>query len=553
MRKKKYIKACTLGLLTCMAVSLLNGCNYQQNAEQKINADEETDTETTTLWVLTEISKTDGMNYQAEQIAKQFEEEHEGVTVQLEILPTEEEEREVYLKQLRTQIMAGKGPDVYLLPTGDTVSTDMPTDSSMRRAILEYEIEPLFTDVVQAMYNGIFTDVSQYYEADDELHTEELNQAVMNGGVIEGCRYVLPIRYDMSALFTDPSLDENVGVSQEVIEEGIDALVQEALDRNDTLMTIGLQMPADTSLLPTLFDYEKGEILITEQEIADYMRLYQTWYEVTAAATPEFFVQCLETQYANARALEIPNATEEHIRHAFYIDFTIESFTSHSEYIQSAMHWSTVGFPLYSGFLPEALDQAALAMLLEKELEAQPMRTTAGSVVAEVTYYGAVGAGTENPELAYEFLREFLTEEYQWDILRPQTDRSKDEMFNFAQELQNDGLVEDSWPVRSKGAAYYLWENLQYQIYSEYSTGVPWTIDSYKKLRSDDITITDKDMAILDYAIDEVRFPITQEYEETLEYALTLLNNEDGTPTDVDIDALAKKVYKNLWWHLAEG
>lgn len=564
IKKKNYIKACALGLMLCIQISLLGGCDYWQNIGQKTNLDTDADTnadvdtnidtntEEATLWVLTEISKSDGMNYQAETIARQFEEDHEGITVQIEILPTEEEERKIYLKQLRTQIMAGEGPDVYLLPTGDLVSTDMATRFTQYRATLEYSMEPLFRDVMQAMYNGIFADVSQYYDADVELHTEELNQDVMNAGVIDGCRYVLPIRYDMQALFTDPS-NESSGVSQNVIDGGIDALVQEALDSDDALMAIGLYMPTDTSLLPTLFDYEKGEMLVTEQEIADYMRLYQAWYEVTAVSTPDFISQCEEIYYANLVALDMPDMTLEDIHYAYHMDFTLESFTSHSAYISSALHWSTVGVPLYSGFLPEALDQAALTRLLEKELEAQPMRATDGSVVAEVTYYGAVGAGTENPELAYEFLREFLTEGYQWDILRPRTDRSKDSLFNLAAEVQTDGLVEDSWPVRAKGAAYYLWENWQYQIYYEYSTGVHWSISSYKKLRSDDVTITDEDMSILDYAIDEVRFPITQDYEETLEYALTLLNHEDGTPTDVDIDALAKEVYKNLWWHLAEG
>lgn len=531
-----------LGLLLCVLV--LCGCNQRNN----------TSTENVTLWVVTEISKTDGMNNQAEMIAKQFEEEHENVTVELEILPTEEEERQRYLKQLQTKIMAGKGPDIYLLPTGNMLTTDLPSNASQKRETLEYSIDPLFRDVTQAMYNGIFADISQYYDHDTELGTEALNQDVMNAGVIEGERYVLPIRYDMPVLLTASSVNESTGLGQTLINDGIKALVETALDKQDVKMAIGLRMPADTSLLPTLFDYKKGKILICEQDIADYMRLYQSWYEMAAIPSQNLVTEFEENYYRTlAESDEVPGLTEEQIREMFAIDFSLESYVSLMDHINFGTHWSENGFPLYSCSLSGALYQAAISKVTEKELKAQPLRTMDGSVVAEITYYGAVGAGSQNPELAYSFLREFLTEEYQWDILRPQTDRSEDTLFNLANEIQNEGLVEDSWPVRTKGATQYLWKNLQYQLYEDYNSFFAESRKLHKSLKGKNTVLTDQDMPILNYAIDEVRFPINQEYEETLEYALSLLNNEDGTPTDVDIDELAKSVYKNLWWYLAEG
>lgn len=537
IRKGNYKKTCVVGLTVCMMFSLLSGCSRNQDTTQE------------TLWVLTEISKTDGMNNQAEQIAKAFEEEHEGVTVKLEILPTDEEEREIYLKQLRTQIMAGEGPDVYLLPTGNTVKTDLPGQTSQRRVELEYEIEPLFSDVTQAMYNGVFADVSRYYDADVELNTEGLNTEVMDAGVVDGCRYVLPIRYDMPTLFVDLSSSESAGISQILIHEGIGALARNIIDQEDTMMSIGLQMPSDTSLLPTLFDYEKGELLITEQEIADYMRLYQAWYALSA--TSDYLEQCEETYYD--RLMEsLPGMTMEELRDVIGVEFVHESLLSHLICIDG-MNWSEMGFVLYSGSLQNALEQEAISWVIEKDLESYPLRAVDGSVVAEVTYYGAVGAGTANLELAYDFLREFLTEGYQWDILRPQTDRSKDTAFDWAREIQNNGLVEESWPVRAKNAAFYLWKNWRYQLYYDYNDFYPESLARFKRFRNGDLMASMEDMAVLNYEIDEVRFPFTQDYEETLEYALALLNDEDGTPTDVDVDALAKEVYLNLWWHLAEG
>ncbi len=539
--KKNCKKICAMGLAVSMMFSVLCGCRQSPVHEQETNA--EAGDENTTLWVLTEISKTDGMNCQANQIIKAFEKEHEGVEVKLEILPTEAGEREVYLKQLRTQIMAGEGPDVYLLPTGNVVSTDIPGRGSQTRVEVKYEIEPLFRDVSQAMYNGVFVDVSRYYDADVELHTEELRKEVMDAGVMEGCRYVLPIRYDMPSLFVD--------MSRVWAESNICTIAQEILEKKDNTMAIGLSMPTDTLLLPTLFDYEKGEILVTEQEIADYMGLYQKWYAMYGPAVFDFVEQTKETFW---RAFDVPDVTWEQLPEMFPIELNRESFLTHDTMIDTGMHWSNLGFAFYSGGMQDALDQAAVEYVLGNDIASYPLRTMDGAVVAEVIYYGAVGAGTEQPELAYDFLREFLTEGYQWEMSRPQTDRSKDDMWNHAQELQNDGLVEESWPVRAQGAASHLWKNWRYQIYFEYNSFLPVSMEMHKAFQNGEIiTFVGNNVDVLNYEIDEVRFPFTQKYEETLEYALTLLNNEDGTPADVNIEELAREVYKNLWWHLAEG
>lgn len=547
--KKNCKKICAMGLVLGMMFSVLSSCSQAPAHEQDINA--EVGEKNTTLWVLTELSKTDGMNWQANQIAKAFEKEYEGVEVKLEILPTEAGEREVYLKQLRTQIMAGEGTDVYLLPTGDTITTDMPGQASQVRIEFEYEIEPLFADVSQAMLNGVFADVSGYYDADVELNSEGLRREVMDAGVMEGCRYVLPIRYDMPVVFVDVSASQKAGIDRLPETTDIRTMTQFLLEKEDTTMAIGLKMPTDTLLLPTLFDYEKGEILVTEQDVADYMRLYQDWYALSAPAVTKFMEQTTETYW---KSFEVPDVTWEQLPEMFPLELNRESFLTHDAMIDTGMHWSNLGFACYSGDMQDALDQAAVEYVLEKDIASYPLRTMDGAAVAEVAYYGAVGAGTEQPELAYDFLREFLTEEYQWEMSRPQTDRSKDDMWNHAQELQNDGLVEESWPVRSKEAAPHLWRNWRYQIYFEYNSFLPVSMEMHKAFQNGEIiTFVENNVDVLNYEIDEVRFPITQDYKETLEYALTLLNNEDGTPTEVDIDALAKSVYENLWWHLAEG
>ena len=58
--------------------------------------------ETKKLWVVTEVSCSDGMNYQAEMIARRMEQANPGLTVELEILPTDPQEREA--RRVRTRV-----------------------------------------------------------------------------------------------------------------------------------------------------------------------------------------------------------------------------------------------------------------------------------------------------------------------------------------------------------------------------------------------------------------------------------------------------------------
>ena len=96
------------------------------------------------LWVVTEASCSDGMNLQAEIIAKRMEKENPGLTIQLDILPTDPQEREIRLKRLRTKIMAGDGPDVYLLPTGNRLLLDDDDERAANISTSALAVEPLF-------------------------------------------------------------------------------------------------------------------------------------------------------------------------------------------------------------------------------------------------------------------------------------------------------------------------------------------------------------------------------------------------------------------------
>lgn len=510
------------------------------------------------LWVVTEASCSDGMNLQAEMIARRMEQTHENLTVHLDILPTDPREREIALKQLRTRIMAGDGPDVYLLPTGNVLTEDHPTSRAWIRSTTQTRVVPLFPDVTQAMRGNLFADIQGYYDADQALETQALREEIMAAGTMGEKRYVLPLRFDIPAVLTDPEAWRDFGLDRELLESDVITLTSALLAQpNGAEASAGIRLPSDLSLLSRLFDYDKEEVLVTAREIGDYMRLYQSWKAVSVDAV-ESLVQEAEHRYYTMLLEQIlpmdSNMTIQSLKEEFPFKpvITISSFNDLNEYVHMHLHWWEAGLPLYTCPLADVLQTAIIAKGEHVALPMFPLRAADGSVVANITYYGAVGSSCKDPALAYAFLRQFLTEEFQWDIYRPRIEKniySSNPSKRLEQEPQCGGQVENSWPVRTDGSVPWLWRTVQYQMRGVYHS----FYGAYETRQFILMELTDDDVPILSLPIDEVRFPVTLDSAGSLEHALSLLNEEDGSPTDADIDALSQEVRMNLWWHLAEG
>jgi len=508
-----------------------------------------------TLWVVTEASNSDGMNLQAEIIAQRMEEKYDNLTVQLDVLPTDAKEREVLLKQLRTQIMAGKGPDVYLLPTGSVLTTDFLTQSKTIRGTMSIPVEPLFSDVVQIMRDGYFLDIQSYYENDQALNTGALKKEIMDAGILDGSRYVLPLRFDFPVVLTNTELWESAGLNQELLDSSAIDLTKAILSQeNGVANSAGIQLSANLSLLSSPVDHGTEDVLITSQEIADYMHAYQDWKAVSSGAESclvETWQKIVTDRHSPAylELCQIIGSSPHGIEN-------ITDFNNIKDYSINNVSWVTAGLPLYTCCLSDTLQTVGMIKTEESvghtvpEIRMFPLRSSDGILSANIMYYGAVGGNCKTPKLAYEFLRQFLTEEFQWDIYRPRAKKNAGSLKS-STELQCWGQVEDSWPVRAKEAAPYLWDTVKYQTLGFLSSDnrEGGKVSRYVQM----IELTEDDLPALSWPIDEVRFPISLKKEESIEHALSLLNEEDGTPTDADIDVLAEQVYQNLRYHLAEG
>lgn len=80
----------------------------------------------TNLWILTEKTVADGMNYQVDIVIEMLKSKYPNTEFNLDILPTTEPERTTYISQVRKQIENGQGPDLFLLPTNEVLALDEP-------------------------------------------------------------------------------------------------------------------------------------------------------------------------------------------------------------------------------------------------------------------------------------------------------------------------------------------------------------------------------------------------------------------------------------------
>lgn len=437
----------------------------------------DTDPKGQPLWIVTEESRiSDGMNWQTEQIMKAFKKANPDVTLTLEILPNEKEhaqERSVRLEQIRTEILAGKGPDVYLI-SNETIMND-----------------PLFKDVQQAMHNGVFADISSYYDADTDIGKEDLITEVMDGGVVNGARYVLPLRYTYPVLYTDRQIMQAAGLDLETAASDFNSLFNALLTVDEPQWHCTPASSAATGYAPYLspmINYASGKVLINEAQMSDLLKTYQGMADTAATS------------------------------------FGMSSYISKGTFFTEQQ-------PIDMGWLHKVVEFSAISQVENQDLVAIPVRAANGDLVACVSYFAAVGNGCSNPELAYKFIRKFLTEDVQFE-------RERLELSKYSATSIASGL-----PVRSKGKADELWT-----MYKKINKSFGSDEEQMRRKKAVmAVALTQADVPILDAHIDRVYFATSFDQQAMVDAVRKVLFEQ------ADIDTVAKDLIFQLQIHAAEG
>ena len=259
MRIWKTIFALLLTLsLIC---SLFVGCGRNTEDPQESTTDASLDTtgdassdKAITLHIVAEKIKSDnmGMNFVLSAVAEEYEKDHQNVDVQIELLSDEADERDIQLKRIRSEILAGDGPDLFIQPGGQTY----------------VNLDPLFSDVELAMRNEAFYDISAFYDADDTLGKEQLNQTIMEAGVLDGARYVLPLYYDIPVVLMNSEVATASGIDTQRLKSNVLDMLDTLIETEDPMWCAGAYMIHPNNafchdLFPNMMDYSSSEVTLT--------------------------------------------------------------------------------------------------------------------------------------------------------------------------------------------------------------------------------------------------------------------------------------------------
>ena len=526
-RKMKHIFAMGLALLTLL--SLFSGCGVSLPRE------------TGELWLVTEQSTWDRMNGQLQALKEAYEAAHKGVSIRVECLPTAKQEREVRLQKLRTEILQGRGPDCYLLPTDNTLILDEPAQYTYAR------VEPLFPDVELAMRNGLFYDISAWYDADEALDREGLNAMVMDAGVVDGMRLVLPLRYDVPVIYGLDEALEAAGLDPNVLNQDLCTIMEAVLETGDPVLAGGI-LYGDYGAFSDFIDYDSGNATLQTEAVRRYLEDYQ---KLKALLGDGY----LDLGRDENNHPELTGILEQ--VHLEKLDVTKYIYCRYEEAEAGIAY-----YPLWIGSMQDAFDYLPMSEYADSPLRVVPLRTIGtGELVATVRCYAAVGSGCGDPALAYDFLRQFLMEESQWERNRPTRQHwkpVKGAAANTSNDLQFPGLIEGGWPVRDQTPFQTLWNVRRRQVYIRdmiaNDTSQFFTSEQIRRNWQIGRMGFPTDYRLLDDAvIGQVRFNTTM--SDSFADMLARLNDPDAgyAPLPVDLDRLAEQLIWELRWHVSEG
>lgn len=493
---KRFISLLLAMTLLC---ALCAGCNGDK---QLANATPQQDPDAPcTLRVVTESTAAScnymdpGVSFLVDAIyntINYYKSAHQNVDVELEILPGTEEARNARLQALRTEIMAGKGPDLFLLPAGRLSGEE------------GWEMPALFQNVEQAMQNGHFADLSAFYDADTELKTDELQRSIMDAGVVDGKRFILPLGFDCSLFVGNGGkLDALDFDLTEAASNDLFFMYDAVLEHGDPSLAFGAWI--GSGVLPNhfshLFDFASERVNLSEDELLRYLN-YQ---------------QKLTAQRINFQ----PN---DNIGEVFSYCRALQDGDEEVKFI----YGEECNFPMNGTRLSIIPDALGLAKYEKVDLVKEQARTTSGETLAKVTYWGAVNAASEVQAQAYELLRLFLMPEVQFQTgFGGLSTRLK---------MQQRRI---GWPVRVAGSVQAQWKVARGAASGEVASELV------------KIDLTDDELPFLSQPFDEVRFDYDLGWENRLLVQELAFSNFPAT--DAQLEEAATKVLEELRYYLAES
>lgn len=267
-------------------------------------------------------------------------------------LPKEGEEREAALAHVRTEILSGKGPDLFLC------STEFPIGDA----------QSLFRFPEQAMDRRIFLPLDPYIEKARFMEWDKLVPAVMEAGRSEAGQELLPLAFTLPVTCYRQSQVQHQpsqSMTYAEMEQGGPALFAASIPPGANSFT------ALSSYFTTLADWQAEELTFTEEELL-------AWLLEAREKLEQFHSQSEE----NGQAKDTPP----------FFQFSLQL-----NYLEDLSAMTTT-------FYEDPFDGIDTG---KEPLTFVPFYSRDGGYVATITCFGAVNRNSARPEDAF-FLLDYL-------------------------------------------------------------------------------------------------------------------------------------------------
>ncbi len=326
-------------------------------------------------------------------------------TLEIEFLPTEEAERTVRIQALRTEIMAGGGPDVFLMTCN---FSGWQSGQGVYRPNLgawfdePFEQDRLFPDVEKAMRSRLFLPLDNYFQKAKYFDPDMILPAVLEAGKTDEGQMVLPITFTFPIAVYQKDIIQSQGefpISWQEAVDGSNRAAQKAY---------GVAAWSQFSdIFSGLIDSSGWELAMTKeallQKVKEAMELYD----------PELVSRIQKDRELLPKFLEYDD----------YINYAEKSISPYpAEQFEGFLSERSIDYNNLSFWSPGFYDCRWNAK--ECSQTVKPIYNTDGGVTAGITTYACINRNTKYPKEAFQAL----------DTL-------------FCTDVQNgNGSTEEEWP-----------------------------------------------------------------------------------------------------------
>lgn len=243
--KKLFLLLLALALLA----GLFPGCEESAapSAPSDLGVEETPEAELPTIKILLDLAD---MNYDESAFRTGIGGRYKGLNIlfesaaQTKIIDgkTDTTERDIYLTHLRTEIMAGKGPDVFI-----------------SACYSDEEYSPMFPYPIQAMNNRLFLPLDEYIQNSDSIEWDKLFPLVMEKGRNAEGQQLVPLTYAFPLFLYDQEqfrLQAQRPMTWDQMRASQEEMVYEPVKYTDL-----------SDLFGEPCDYDKDAPAITEEEL----------------------------------------------------------------------------------------------------------------------------------------------------------------------------------------------------------------------------------------------------------------------------------------------